>query len=102
VRRTWRCPPPSASSRASSSPSKRCKATRFHDGRVLAAEDVFSGEHLRVTSRHGIDIMRGGLPPFDSGRPQDKLDLSELEAIHGELTACPATICFALTELKDL
>lgn len=41
-------------------------ATRFSDGKVLTAEDVAGGHHLRVDSRHGvIDIMRGGLPPLD-------------------------------------
>ena len=100
----------------------RIEARRFQDDRVLTAEDVGRGEHLRVDSRHGIiDIMRGGLPPLDfetvaaradtvewkgqqvriaalpsvvgfkrlAGRPQDKLDLGELEAIHGELPLEP-------------
>jgi hypothetical protein len=100
----------------------RIDARRFQDGRILTAEEVGRGEHLRVNSRHGIiDIMRGGLPPLDfetvaaradtiewkgqrvriaalpsvvgfkrlAGRPQDKLDLGELEAIHGELPLEP-------------
>jgi hypothetical protein len=100
----------------------RIDARRFQDDRVLTAEEVGAGEHLRVNSRHGIiDIMRGGLPPLDfetvagradtvdwkgqqvriaalpsvvgfkrlAGRPQDKLDLGELEAIHGELPLEP-------------
>ena len=45
---------------------ERIGATRFSDGKVLAAEDVAGAHHLRVDSRHGvIDIMRGGLPPLD-------------------------------------
>lgn len=101
---------------------ERIEARRFQDDKVLTAEDVGKGEHLRVNSRHGIiDIMRGGLPPLDfdtvssraetiewnghgirvaalasvvgfkrlAGRPQDKLDLSELEAIYGELPIEP-------------
>jgi hypothetical protein len=101
---------------------ERIEAHRFQDDKVLTAEDVGRGEHIRVNSRHGIiDIMRGGLPPLDfetvasraeaiewngreirvaalasivgfkrlAGRLQDKLDLSELEAIHGELPIEP-------------
>lgn len=101
---------------------ERIEARRFQDDRVLTAEDVGRGEHLRVNSHHGIiDILRGGLPPLDfdtvssraetiewsgqtirvaalpsvvgfkrlAGRPQDKLDLSELEAIYGELPLEP-------------
>lgn len=42
------------------------EATRFSDGKVMGAEDVAGGHHIRVESRHGvIDIMRGGLPPLD-------------------------------------
>ncbi len=45
---------------------KRIEATRFSDGKALAAEDVADADHLRVESRHGvIDILRGGLPPLD-------------------------------------
>ena len=100
----------------------RIDARRFQDDRILGAEDIAGGNHLRVNSRHGIiDVMRGGLPPLDyetassraetvewggqrirfaalptivgfkrlAGRPQDRLDLSELEALHGELPIDP-------------
>jgi hypothetical protein len=44
----------------------RIEAKRSTDGNVLTAEDVANAQNLRVDSRHGvIDIMRGGLPPFD-------------------------------------
>jgi hypothetical protein len=44
----------------------RIEATRLHDGKTLATDDVTGAHHLRVNSRHGIiDIMRGGLPPLD-------------------------------------
>jgi len=101
---------------------QRINARRFQDDRILGAEDVAGGHHLRVNSRHGIiDVMRGGLPPLDyetvsnradtvewegqtirfaalpsivgfkrlAGRPQDRLDLSELEALHGDLPVDP-------------
>jgi hypothetical protein len=45
---------------------ERVKGRRLRDGKVITAEDVAAGEHLRVSSTHGIvDIMRGGLPPLD-------------------------------------
>jgi hypothetical protein len=101
---------------------ERIEARHFRDDRVVTAEEVDAGEHLRVNSRHGIiDVMRGGVPPLDfetvadradaiewrgheirvaslpsvvgfkrlAGRPQDRLDLTELEAIHGELPLEP-------------
>jgi len=44
----------------------RIGATRLHDGKVIAADEIAGAHHLRVNSRHGIiDIMRGGLPPLD-------------------------------------
>lgn len=100
----------------------RIDGRRFHDDKVLAAEDIAGAQTLRVSSRHGIiDIMRGGLAPLDyatvsrradttewggqtvrlaalpsvvgfkrlAGRPQDKIDLAELEAIYGELPIEP-------------
>jgi hypothetical protein len=100
----------------------RIEARRFQDDRLLDAEDVAGGEHLRVNSRHGIiDVMRGGLPPLDyetvssraetvewdgqkirfaslpsivgfkrlAGRPRDRNDLEELEALHGKLPVDP-------------
>jgi len=55
----------------------RVNGRRLYDGKVLAAEDVAGGEHLRISSTHGIvDIMRGGLPPLDY----------ETVAVHAETT----------------
>lgn len=97
---------------------ERIEATRLHDDKVLAEDDVMAAEHIRVRSRHGIvDLLRGGSPPLDfetvaahaiegevagesakfaslrsivgfkrlAGRPQDRRDLEELEALNGEL-----------------
>jgi hypothetical protein len=45
---------------------ERAEATRLHNGKALALEDMADVHHLRVNSRHGIvDILRGGLPPLD-------------------------------------
>jgi hypothetical protein len=45
----------------------RIGATRLHDGKTLAADDVAGAHHLRVNSHRGIvDIMRGGMPPLSS------------------------------------
>ncbi|MGD0455422.1 MAG: hypothetical protein ABSB69_17695 [Solirubrobacteraceae bacterium] len=45
---------------------ERVEGRRLRDGKVLTPEDVASGQHLRINSRHGIvDLMRGGLPPLD-------------------------------------
>jgi len=101
---------------------ERVDGRRLRDGKVLASEDIAGGEHLRISSRHGIvDILRGGLPPLDyetvaehaetvewsgqtirfaalpsvvgfkrlAGRPQDRADLAELEAIYGPLPIEP-------------
>jgi hypothetical protein len=101
---------------------ERVRGRRLRDDKALTAEDVASGEHLRIRSRHGIiDVMRGGLPPLDydtvarraevtewdgqtvrvaalpslvgfkrlAGRPQDRLDLAELEALYDELPIEP-------------
>lgn len=101
---------------------ERVKGRRLRDDKVLTAEDVAGGQHLRISSRRGIvDIMRGGLPPLDydtvarhaevtewdgqlvrvaalpsvvgfkrlAGRPQDRLDLAELEALYDELPIEP-------------
>jgi hypothetical protein len=101
---------------------ERVDGRRLRDGKVLTPEDVDGGEHLRISSRHGIvDIMRGGLPPLDydtvadraettewdgqtvrvaalrsvvgfkrlAGRPQDRLDLAELDALYDELPIEP-------------
>lgn len=92
---------------------------RLSDGKKLTIDDIAGVEHLRVNSRRGIiDIIRGGSPPLDfdtvSGRaetvewegqtvrvaalssvvgfakrPQDRVDLEELEAIHGDLPVEP-------------
>jgi hypothetical protein len=101
---------------------ERVNGRRLRDDKVLTAEDVAGGQHLRISSRRGIvDIMRGGLPPLDydtvarqaevtewdgqlvrvaalpsvvgfkrlAGRPQDRLDLAELEALYDELPIEP-------------
>ncbi len=101
---------------------ERVEGRRLRDDKVLTPEDVAGGEHLRISSRHGIvDIMRGGLPPLDydtvaeraettlwdgqtvrvaalpsvvgfkrlAGRPQDRLDLAELDALYDELPIEP-------------
>jgi hypothetical protein len=101
---------------------ERVNGRRLYDGKVVTAEDVAGGEHLRISSDHGIvDIMRGGLPPLDyatvssraevtdwggqavrvaalssvvgfkrlAGRPQDRLDLAELEGLYDELPIEP-------------
>jgi hypothetical protein len=45
---------------------ERVKGRRLRDDKVITPEDVAGGQHLRVSSTHGIiDIMRGGLPPLD-------------------------------------
>ncbi|MGO9322874.1 MAG: hypothetical protein ACLQBY_19015 [Solirubrobacteraceae bacterium] len=101
---------------------ERVKGRRLRDDKVITPEDVASGQHLRISSTHGIvDIMRGGLPPLDydtvarraevtewdgqtvrvaalpsvvgfkrlAGRPQDRLDLAELEGLYEELPIEP-------------
>jgi hypothetical protein len=101
---------------------ERVNGRRLRDDKVLTAEDVAGGQHLRISSRRGIvDIMRGGLAPLDydtvarhaevtewdgqlvrvaalpsvvgfkrlAGRPQDRLDLAELEALYDELPIEP-------------
>ncbi|MGA2455056.1 MAG: hypothetical protein ABSG93_16215 [Solirubrobacteraceae bacterium] len=101
---------------------ERVGGRRLRDDKVLTPEDVAGGEHLRVSSAHGIiDIMRGGLSPLDydtvarraevtewngqpvrvaalasvvgfkrlAGRPQDRLDLAELEELYDELPIEP-------------
>ena len=97
---------------------ERIEATRLHDDKVLAEDEITAAHHLRVRSRHGIvDLLRGGSPPLDfetvssraiegeaggepakfaslrsivgfkrlAGRPQDRRDLEELEALNGKL-----------------
>jgi hypothetical protein len=101
---------------------ERVNGRRLRDDKVLTAEDVAGGQHLRISSRRGIvDIMRGGLAPLDydtvarhaevtewdgqlvrvaalpsvvgfkrlAGRPQDRLDLAELEALYDGLPIEP-------------
>lgn len=101
---------------------ERVDATRLHDGKRLAPEDIDGASHLRIRSRRGIvDVLRGGLPPLDydtvaadaitldragepapfaslrsvvgfkrlAGRTQDRLDLENLERVHGELPVDP-------------
>jgi hypothetical protein len=101
---------------------ERVNGRRLRDDKVLTSVDLAGGEHLRISSAHGIvDLMRGGLPPLDydtvagraevtewegrtvriaalssvvgfkrlAGRPQDRLDLAELEALYDELPIEP-------------
>jgi hypothetical protein len=101
---------------------ERVGGRRLRDGTVITPEDVAGGQHLRISSVHGIvDVMRGGLPPLDydtvarraettewdgqtvrvaalpsvvgfkrlAGRPQDRLDLAELEGLYDDLPIEP-------------
>lgn len=63
---------------------ERIEATRLHDDKVLAEDEVIAADHLRVRSRHGIvDLLRGGVPPLD-------FETVAARAIEGEVGGEPA------------
>jgi len=73
----------------------RIDGRRFHDDKVLAAEDVAGAQTLRVSSRHGIiDIMRGGIPPLDYATVSRRADTTEWDGQTVRLAALPSVVGF--------